>query len=92
MGAVPKWLSTLLLLSCLCYYCVLLGLLWDLALLDSSYPMFPKSVFTRRGVQYVHCVMHKCIMVKVGGGKEKHKICKKYVNLTKSGGHFFKVG
>ena len=24
-----------------------------------------------RGVQYVHCVMHKCIMVKVGG-KRKH--------------------
>ena len=25
----------------------------------------------RRCVQYVHCVMHKCIMVKVGGS-EKH--------------------
>ena len=24
-----------------------------------------------RGVQYVHCVMHKCIMVKLGGN-EKH--------------------
>ena len=22
-----------------------------------------------RGVQYVHCVMHKCIMVKVGGNE-----------------------
>jgi len=25
-----------------------------------------------RGVQYVHCVMHKCIMVNVGG-KENHR-------------------
>ena len=24
---------------------------------------------TCRGVQYVHCVMHKCIMVKVGGNE-----------------------
>ena len=31
-----------------------------------------------RGVQYVHCAMHKCIMVKVGGN-EKHT---KYVNST----------
>ena len=30
-----------------------------------------------RGVQYGHCVMHKCIMVKVGGN-EKHKVCKFY--------------
>jgi len=22
-----------------------------------------------RGVQYMHCVMHKCIMVKLGGTK-----------------------
>jgi len=29
-----------------------------------------------RGVQYVHCVMHKYIKVKVGGN-EKHKVCKK---------------
>src|SRR6218665_841256 len=25
-------------------------------------------MFSSRGVQYVHCVMHKCIMVKVGRG------------------------
>ena len=25
------------------------------------------SVYDHRGVQYVHWVMHKCIMVKVGG-------------------------
>jgi len=27
------------------------------------------------GVQYVHCVMHKCIMVKLGG-KRENKVCK----------------
>src|SRR6218665_279835 len=32
-----------------------------------------------RGVQYVHCVMHKCIIVKVGGS-EKHM---KYVKTGK---------
>ena len=26
-----------------------------------------------RGVQYVHCVMHKCIMVKVGGNENDRK-------------------
>jgi len=31
-----------------------------------------------RGVQaYVHCVMHKCIMVKLGGKRNTHKVCKK---------------
>ena len=29
-------------------------------------------VFIDRGVQYVHCVMHKCIMVKEVGGNEIH--------------------
>jgi len=29
-----------------------------------------------RGVQYVHCVMHKCIMVKVGGKRNTRKVCK----------------
>src|SRR6218665_1446573 len=37
-----------------------------------------------RGVQYVHWVMHKCIMVKVGGGNT-HKVCKKLVNFPKTG-------
>ena len=32
-----------------------------------------------RGVQYVHCVMHKCIMVKLGGN-EKHI---KFFKITK---------
>src|SRR6218665_3130058 len=47
---------------------------------------------TPRGVQYVHCVMHKCIMVKVGRN-EKHigrKACKTY--FKKSEGKFTKVG
>jgi len=39
----------------------------------------------------MHCVMHKCIMVKLGGN-EKHKVCKKHKNFTKSGGKFAKVG
>ena len=34
-----------------------------------------------RGVQYVHWVMHKCIMVKVGGKRNTRKVCKKQVNL-----------
>src|SRR6218665_1274907 len=45
-----------------------------------------------RGVQYVYWVMHKCIMVKVGGKRNKHKICKKQVKFSKTGGKFFKVG
>ena len=44
-----------------------------------------------RGVQYVHWVMHKCIMVKVGG-KNTRKVCKKQVNLPKTGGKFVKDG
>ena len=39
-----------------------------------------------RGVQYVHWVMHKCIMVKVGGKRNTRKVCKKQVNLCKTGG------
>jgi len=27
-------------------------------------------VYAYRGVQYVHCAMHKCIMVKLGGRGE----------------------
>ena len=42
-----------------------------------------------RGVQYVHWVMHKCIMVKVRG-KNTRKVCKKLVNLAKTGGEIFK--
>ena len=45
-----------------------------------------------RGVQYVHWVMHKCIMVKVGGKRNTHKVCKKQVNFYKTDWKFFKVG
>ena len=34
-----------------------------------------RAVF--RGVQYVHCVMHKCIMGKVGGKEIQVKFIKK---------------
>jgi len=47
---------------------------------------------TDRGVQYVHWVMHKCIMVKVGGKRNTRKVCKKQVNLSNTGGKFVKVG
>ena len=38
------------------------------------------------GVQYVHCMTHKCIMVKVGLGERKSrpKVCKEHVNSNKS--------
>ena len=31
-----------------------------------------QTIFRIRGIQDVHCVMHKCIMVKAGGN-EKHR-------------------
>ena len=40
----------------------------------------------------MHWVMHKCIMVK-GQSREKrntHKVCKKLVNFSKTGGKIFK--
>ena len=45
-----------------------------------------------RGVQYVHWVMRKCIMVKLGGKRNTRKVCKKQVNLSKTLGKFVKVG
>ena len=51
----------------------------------------PRFMALFRGVQYVHWVMHKCIMVKVGGTKSTRKVCKKQVNLPKTGGKFVKV-
>ena len=42
------------------------------------------GVVMDRGVQYVHWVMRKCIMVKVGG-KNTHKVCKRLVNFPKTG-------
>src|SRR6218665_2999108 len=46
---------------------------------------------TSRGVQYVHWVMHKCIMVKVGGKRNTHEVCKKQVNFSKTRGKFVKA-
>jgi len=43
-----------------------------------------------RGVQYVHWVMHKCIMAKVGGKRNTRKVCKKQVKLSKTGGNLSK--
>src|SRR6218665_245596 len=42
-----------------------------------------------RGVQYVHWVMHKCIMAKVGGNTRK--VCKKLFNFWKTEGKFLKT-
>src|SRR6218665_335247 len=49
------------------------------------------SSLKTRGVQYVHCVMHKCIMVKLGGNEKHRKYVNKQVNFTKSGRKFVKV-
>src|SRR6218665_1126691 len=46
----------------------------------------------RRCVQYVHCVLHKCVMVKAWGKRKTQKVCKKDANFTQSGGKFAKVG
>ena len=44
----------------------------------SMYHLLYISVHFRcRSVQYVHCVMHKCIMVKVRGKRRTKKVCKK---------------
>src|SRR6218665_3797704 len=52
----------------------------------------PAMKNSHRGIQYVHCVMHKCIMVKVGEKGKAQKVCKNTANFTKSGGKFAKVG
>src|SRR6218665_1422412 len=49
-----------------------------------------RILLTSRGVQHGHWVMHKCIMVKVGGKRNTHKVCKKPVNFSKT--KFVKVG
>src|SRR6218665_3573857 len=58
----------------------------------TSYSTFLHLRPVCRGVQYMHWVMHKCIMVKVGGKRNTRKVCKKQVKLSKTGGQFFKVG
>src|SRR6218665_1053456 len=50
------------------------------------------AIVTTRGVQYVHWVMHKCIMFKVGRKRKTQKARKKEVNFSKTGGAFLKVG
>jgi len=50
------------------------------------------GLYRLRGVQYVHCLMHKCIMVKLGGNEKHIKYVKKYASFTKSEGKFGKVG
>jgi len=41
-----------------------------------------------RGVQYVHWVMHKCIMVKAEGNEIHIKYVKSRYIFLKQGGHF----
>ena len=41
-----------------------------------------------RGVQYVYWVMHECIMVKVGGKRNTHKVLKSRWIFLKQGGIF----
>jgi len=43
-----------------------------------------------QGVQYVHCVMHKCIMVKLGRQRKTHKVCKKTRKFYEIRGKFAK--
>src|SRR6218665_618711 len=45
-----------------------------------------------RGVQYLHWVMHKCIMVKVGGNEIHVKYVKSRLICVKQRGKFVKVG
>src|SRR6218665_793797 len=44
-----------------------------------------------RGGLYVHCVMHKCIMIKVRGKRNTHKVCKKTRKFYENIGKFCKV-
>ena len=48
-----------------------------------------QCIHIARGVQYVPWVMHKCIMVKVGGNKIHTKYVKKQVNFLKTWGNSF---
>ena len=66
---------------------------------DLIFAVIPHSMKSRkwydriRGVQYVHCVMHKCNMVKVGCTRNEIHVnhVKKHVNCSKMG-TFVKVG
>ena len=52
-----------------------------------SYRWYETTFVFVRGVQYVHLVMHKCIMVKAGRS-EIHRKYVKQVKFSKTGGHF----
>ena len=45
-------------------------------ILNDRCPLNRQFRVINRGVQYEHCVMHKCIMVKVGGKRKTRKVCK----------------
>jgi len=49
-----------------------------------------ESFGVARGVQYVHCVMHKCIVVKLGGN-EKHIKYVKNTNILQNQGEIVKL-
>src|SRR6218665_1773617 len=70
------------------------SIMLSINLLVSSQLHFYKSLKTihfSRGVQYVHWVMHKCIMVKVGG-EITRKACKTLMNFPLTGGKCTKTG
>ena len=54
-------------------------------------PTITARTIPSRGVQCVHCVLHKCIMVEVGGNEKHIKYVKKHVKFTKSEGKFAKL-
>jgi len=47
------------------------------------FPHHNLGINSLRGVQYVHCVMHKCIMVKLGGTKNTMYVKKKVKKTRK---------
>ena len=54
---------------------VVLKLFYRCIAVDGIREIYDEATVSYRGVQYVHWVMHKCIMVKVGG----NEIHRKYV-------------
>src|SRR6218665_1918688 len=72
-------------------YNVMVVLLGCRAVKFDSYNNLLSSAHTvLRGVQYVHCVMHKCIMVKVGGNKNHRKHVQNTEILRNLGGNLAK--
>src|SRR6218665_529812 len=52
----------------------------------------PMNKVIIKGVQYVHCVMHRCILVELGGNEEHIKYVNKTFKFYKIRGKFAKVG